>query len=80
MCGGDGGDCKSCGGAGAIEIPGCARDFVTPDIWEILFAAEQAEHGVWPSAGGWLSQPRSLVDAVRLIGTLRRAWKERSGN
>jgi hypothetical protein len=45
------------------------RAFVSDDVWEALWAAQQAEQGCWPNAGGWLDQPRVLIDAVRMIGS-----------
>lgn len=46
-------------------IETCPHEFVTADVWDLLRAADLAEKGSWPVAGGWLDQTASCVDGVR---------------
>jgi hypothetical protein len=43
------------------------------DVSSALLAAEFAERGFWPTGGGWLDQPRILVDAVLAV------WADQAG-
>lgn len=49
-----------------VVIP-CPTEFVTPDTWDLIRAAELAEKGHWPVSGGWLDQVAGVVDAVRYV-------------
>ena len=40
---------------------------ISGDVWEAFEAAELVKHGSWPNAGGWLDQPRILLDAISSI-------------
>lgn len=52
------------------EITECPRRLVGQDGAMVLFAADQAEKGVWPVGGGWMEQTASVVEAVRLAQVL----------
>ena len=40
---------------------------ITGDVWQAFEAAKLADRGSWPNAGGWLDQPRILLDAISSI-------------
>lgn len=49
----------------------CPYKVITPDVWELLDAAELAEKGSWYEPGGWGSQPAIAVNAIRLVWPLK---------
>lgn len=69
--------CPDCGGSGRREIVGCPMRMTDETAWAAVMAADQAEHGMWPVAGGWLDQTQSALDAVQRVrvemAELRRA-------
>lgn len=69
--------CPQCKGSGQSELIGCPMRMTDEQAWAAVMAEEQAEHGMWPVAGGWLDQTQSALDAVRLVrretAELRRA-------
>lgn len=77
ICRGDG--CAACDDYGRIKITGCPRALVTDDVWQAFQAAALARKGSWPNAGGWLDQPRTLVDGVQMIWSDETFWKTRRG-
>uniref|UniRef100_A0A6M3IJS0 Uncharacterized protein n=1 Tax=viral metagenome TaxID=1070528 RepID=A0A6M3IJS0_9ZZZZ len=80
MCEGADRECECCNGVGTFEIIGCPRERLGADMYEALFAAEQADEGMWPCAGGWLDQTRNCIDAVRFIQSDKAHWEiERLG-
>ncbi len=68
-------ECPVCGGRGLLECT--AADQPTGDIWEVLFAAQQAEHGCWFTGGGWGEQPRMALQAIMLVGLTRAKMREK---
>jgi hypothetical protein len=77
-------------GSGQLTLIGCPRKFVAEDesgvsgggdsggVADLLEAAELADKGSWPVAGGWLDQCRSCIDGVRLV-RMREAIEEAKG-
>lgn len=59
--------CLACGGSGRFEVAACPREELSADVFAALTAADLAEIGCLPSAGGWLDQPQSLIEAIRMI-------------
>lgn len=57
---------------GELLIPGgSARVWLTPDIWQVLDAADMAKRGFLPAGGGWLDQTQVGIEAIRA------AWHDR---
>jgi len=73
-CAGDG--CAECD-EGRIELVGCPLDLIDGPTEQALRAADLAEHGSWPLAGGWLDQTESCLAAVRVVQAERRNWEAR---
>jgi hypothetical protein len=59
--------CPDCHGWGREVITDCPLKLIDASAWEALRAADLAEHGSWPVAGGWMDQARACVDAVRYV-------------
>ena len=70
----DGRGCGECND-GQFEITGCPRELLGPAIDNALLAADLAEKGSWPLAGGWLDQTQSCLDAVLFIWGDQARWK-----
>ena len=71
--------CETCGGSGRIELTGCPMEDASGAM-AILAAADWAEKGIWPVAGGWMDQAEICVEAVRFaLGELAQ-WKARLTN
>jgi hypothetical protein len=58
----------------------CPQRAITPDVWRALEAAEWANQGVLPVAGGWLDQTRSILDAIACVNADRNALTVKHGN
>jgi hypothetical protein len=71
--------CPTCHGRGEIHLDVCPKQFVTPDIWDLLDAADLAEKGHWPLPGGWLSQTAGVVAGVRQIWAMEARIKASLG-
>jgi hypothetical protein len=52
-------------GTGKVRVTQCLFDEVTPDVWELLEAMNDADHGNLPVHGGTLDQARVFMDALR---------------
>jgi hypothetical protein len=67
--------CGLCGGRGYWEIDQCYGAFLDEMTWEVSHSVEQLEAGLgWPDGGnsaGWMQQPASLVQAIRLFKRVR---------
>lgn len=75
-CRGEG--CQACSGSarpGYLKITSCPLAIITPDIWEAFDAAALAKRGSWPNAGGWLDQPRVLMDGIAAIRSCEAAMQ-----
>jgi hypothetical protein len=74
--------CPACNGAGCghcddgqIRVDRCPHAVVTRDVWAAFQAAQMAEKGVLPVAGGMLDQTQSFADAVALIWQDDSTWR-----
>jgi hypothetical protein len=58
-----------------LVIAECPRLQVTSDIWTLIMAADLAEKGSWPFAGGWMEQTAACVDGVRFWWAEKSRWE-----
>ncbi len=61
-----------------FEVTRCPSTFVTGDVTRAMYAARQAELGLWPIGGGWLDQTQKCLDVVEFIRGEEADWKNRS--
>ena len=73
LCAGPGNaDCPVCGGRAQWEIRQCpSLEEPQVDLSDVLMCEEDAKHGLWPDAGGWMSQSAQLVQAIRTFWRYR---------
>lgn len=76
-CAGDG--CPACGGSGKMRVTGCVFDQVTEDVWDLMGAMADADHGNLPVSGGTLDQTRVFIDGLRLARRLEERCKAAHG-
>ncbi len=77
----DGRGCAACDGSGQLMITGCPLEMIAPDAHAAILAADLANKGSWPVAGGWLDQTRSCVEAcVTIWAAESRAERQRRSN
>ena len=50
-----------------MHLRQCPRKLIPPEMPELLAAAELAEKGTWPEAGGSNDQPAAAVEAIRYV-------------
>jgi len=67
--------CEACGGRGWEPVDRCPLSLVTPDVWELLTTAADAEAGYLPVAGGTLNQTHSWLTAWRRMRAEKAHWK-----
>lgn len=67
MCDGDDTECPTCTGVGQIAVDGCVMQYIDRNVCDVVFAADMAQQGVFPVAGGWLDQSQQLLDAIRCV-------------
>lgn len=58
-----------------FEIPGCPREMVTGDVWELIQHSRMYEKGLAPLAGGTLDQTRSFTEACGFVWAEEARWK-----
>ena len=71
--------CPDCHGWGEPVLVDCPLKVVPAEIWELITAADMARRGQWPTLAGWLDQPVSLVQGVRLVWGLQSQWRAKLG-
>jgi hypothetical protein len=64
-------------GTGKVRVTQCLFDEVTPDVWEMLDAMNDADHGNLPVSGGTLDQTRAFTEALRYARNLNDVCKAR---
>lgn len=67
--------CEQCEQEGTFEIASCPQRLITPDVWDALLAAEWADKGAFPVAGGWLAQTLVAIAALRFIRGENAHWR-----
>lgn len=74
MCEGKG--CDSCKRTGKLTLTSCPHERLDPSVWRAINAAQFAEKGVLPCAGGTLDQTQSAMDAFGLIWRDEAEWRK----
>lgn len=59
--------CPACKGWGKDVVTECPLNVIEPETWDAIRAADYAEHGLLPIAGGFLDQTQSYLDWMREI-------------
>jgi hypothetical protein len=52
-------------GTGKVRVTQCLFEEITPDVWELLEAMNDADHGNLPVHGGTLDQTRVFTESLR---------------
>lgn len=61
-------------------IVGCPMKHIAGDVWDMLTAADLADDGCWPVAGGWLDQSPSCIAGVRIVQSERAKLELKHGS
>jgi hypothetical protein len=62
-------------GTGKMRVERCVYEEVTGDVWELIEAMGDADHGNLPVGGGTLDQAQVFVDGLRMARVLEARCK-----
>lgn len=58
-----------------VLLTECPLNTIDGWVWGAIEAAEWADKGKWPTAGGWLDETESCLEVVRYVRSEHARWK-----